>query len=284
MDGAPVRFLRREGEHRRDRLGGLDLDGVAARRAGEVGGLRRFLCESQPAHLVGPQRHRVGEHHGIVDHDPGRDEHEPAAREPMPPRGEEHSPGDREDGHHCAGDPRVHGEEQRPGDDRRGPDQPAHHRGDTHRRGRTERKAFLIAVGRRLHERSSELGGVHREQRDSRRHDERQEIARRHPCNDHGERDCSTHGHADPNDGERTHRRDQQRTQDHAPCRPTADPGDPSDGGTATVDGGLDRLSADDRDEHPGHSCHPRKPAGDRRHSHRVQGIVANGNRFGRKA
>ena len=37
MDGAAVRFLRREGEHGRDGLGRLDLDGVTARRAGEVG-------------------------------------------------------------------------------------------------------------------------------------------------------------------------------------------------------------------------------------------------------
>ena len=61
-------------------LGGLDLDGVAARRAGEVGRLRRIRGQSHPAHLVGPQRHRVGQHHGIVEHDPGRDEHEPATR------------------------------------------------------------------------------------------------------------------------------------------------------------------------------------------------------------
>ncbi len=165
VDGAPVRFLRREGEHGRDGLGRLDLDGVTARRAGEVGRLRRIRGQSHPAHLVGPQRHRVGQHHGVVDHDPGRDEHEPATREPVPPRCEQDGPGDGHDGHHRAGDPRARRQEQRPGDDRRGPQHPGHRGRGAHRRGCTEQESLLVAVGRRLDERPSELGGEHDQQR-----------------------------------------------------------------------------------------------------------------------
>ena len=78
VDGSTVGFIRREREHRRDRFGGRHLDCMTARRPRQIGSLGVGGCQPDVSDLACAQRERVGQHHRIPQHDPGRDEDEPS--------------------------------------------------------------------------------------------------------------------------------------------------------------------------------------------------------------
>ena len=123
-------------------LGRLHLDGVAAGRSGEVGGVGVVRGEADPGDLGGAQRHRVGEHDRVVEHDAGRDEHEPPPGEAMPAWAEQHRAGDHGDGdQHGSGDPRPGSEQHRAGQQAGRPHDPGRPRRRPHRCRRPQRKA-----------------------------------------------------------------------------------------------------------------------------------------------